>query len=131
MERPRNHRTLGVPYSRASRGRRHDPGQSLFVVVGGTEEPPYEMGPMASELARDLAEGGPVLAAETSDSQAEILVSIIDDGGDAPITTAEGVDTIIGRVAAVLALDSLHPRDSSVTTASGRPLTTLAVPFPG
>ena len=106
------------------------PGASLFVVVGGTEEPSYEMAPMASELTRDLAEGGPVLAAETSESQAEILVSIIDDGGDAPITTAEGVDTIIGRVAGVLALD-LASEGQFGHYGIGPTATDTIPPFPG
>ena len=103
------------------------PGGSLFVVVGGTEEPPYEMGPMASELARDLAEGGPVLAAETSDSQAEILVSIIDDGGRRADNHGRGGRHDHRSCRRECSRWILLPRGSSVTTASGRPRPTRSL----
>jgi hypothetical protein len=82
------------------------PGGAIFVIVGGMEDPFFEMGPMATALALELVDGGAVLAGETSDSRAEILVSMIDEGdAEQAIATSDGVDTTIGRIAAVLGLD--------------------------
>ena len=82
------------------------PDGGLFMVMGGTEDPTVELGPMATELALRLVEGGAVMAGETSGSEAQMLVSVIDDGdAERSIATSDGVDTTIGRVAAVLGLD--------------------------
>jgi hypothetical protein len=81
------------------------PGGGLFMVVGGTEDPTVELGPMATELALRLVEGGAVMAGETSGSEAQMLISVIDDSdAERSIATSDGVDTTIGRVAAVLGL---------------------------
>ena len=82
------------------------PEDALFVIVGGTEDPSFEMSAMATELAVELVQGGTVLVGETSDSQVGIIASIIDDGtAEESIATSDGIDTSIGRVAAVLGLD--------------------------
>jgi hypothetical protein len=82
------------------------PGGAIFVVLGGVEDPRFDIAPMAGELALGLSEGGATLAGETSSSSEQILVSMIDDGdAEEKIATADGVDTSVGRVAAVLGLD--------------------------
>ncbi|MGH2754052.1 MAG: copper transporter [Actinomycetota bacterium] len=82
------------------------PEDALFIVVGGSEDPGFEMNEMATELAVELVQGGTVLVGETSGSAAELIASIIDDGtAEESIATSDGIDTSIGRVAAVLGLD--------------------------
>ena len=106
------------------------PGGSLFMVVGGTEDPAFEMAPMATELSLELAEGGPVMVGETSDSEAEILIEVVDASVEAQIATTGGVDTIIGRVAAVLGMD-LASEGQVGHYGLGPTATEVIPPFPG
>jgi hypothetical protein len=106
------------------------PNGALFVVIGGVEDPVYEMGPMSSELAGDLSGGGPVVVGETFTSEAEILVSVIENGDEAPISTAGGIDSTIGRVAGVLAMD-LAAEGEFGNYGLGPTATDTIPPFPG
>jgi hypothetical protein len=106
------------------------PGGALFMIVGGAEEPAFEMAPMASELSLTLADGGPVMVGETSDSESEILVEVVDVGAEEPIATTGGVDTIIGRIAAVLGMD-LVSEGQPGHYGLGPTATEVIPPFPG
>jgi hypothetical protein len=106
------------------------PGGAFFAVVGGTEDPAFEMAPMATELSLELADAGPVMVGETSLSEAQILVEVLESVSDEPIGTTGGIDTIIGRVAAVLGMD-LASEGQVGNYGLGPTATEVIPPFPG
>lgn len=81
------------------------PAASLFVVVGGSSEPPaYDMTGFAVALVKRLFEE-PVIVAEPSDSQWDLVASVRSDGAArTSVSTEDAMETPQGEIALVLGL---------------------------
>lgn len=84
------------------------PGAAFLVLGGAAEQPPEATVPMSLDLATALsARGAPVVITETSNSEWGLVQAVRDDAGaGAAVSTVDAGDSVPGRIAAVLALES-------------------------
>jgi hypothetical protein len=85
------------------------PGDAAFLVVGGgSDESDFDPRGMMVEVSTELAESGsPTVLAEPSESEWGLVRALrADEAGRAVVATGDQVETVAGRIAVVLALET-------------------------